>query len=317
MGDIPGPADIRNPSSSLFTSFLQTGIDRQAFISAWLAAHEIPHTVVELAGKRHIIVRFPPEGYDPRFRMKFLVAHYDRAGDTPGANDNSAACYQLMLFAGQLKDRTCHNIRILFTDGEEAAGTAGISGQGAYALGSGLRALNMTDTDVYVFDACGRGDTLILSSAGLSGKRGSPVRERLGPFLAGLHDRAAEMARKAAPGAWMTLRTPYSDNAGFLAAGIAAQVITILPHGEAERLLACLSGDAGADGAKGFSLAELETAITTNRPVKDGSPLALALPETWRLMHTGADTASTLTAPAFVLLSRFLNALAESREPAL
>jgi len=48
-----------------------------------------------------------------------------------------------------------HNVRIFFTDGEEAAGTKGLAGQGSYGLGSGMRKLNLTDDDVLVFDACG------------------------------------------------------------------------------------------------------------------------------------------------------------------
>ena len=120
--------------SSIFTSFLDPNLDRCAFISAWLGERSISHTIVELAGKKHIVVRFTSDAYDPRFRMKTLVAHYDRADGTPGANDNSAACFQLMLLAERLasprvKSYGTHNVRIFFTDGEEAAGTGGIAGQ--------------------------------------------------------------------------------------------------------------------------------------------------------------------------------------------
>src|SRR5512133_707767 len=102
------------PASSTFGAFLAPDLDRCAFISAWLRAREIRHSVVELAGKRHIVVRFADDAYDPRFRMKTLVAHYDRSecpegpkwpqGNqcSSGANDNSAACFQLMLFAERL-----------------------------------------------------------------------------------------------------------------------------------------------------------------------------------------------------------------------
>lgn len=104
-------------------TFLKPDINRETFITSWLAARGLSHTVVPLFGKRHIYVKFRSESYDPRFRMKTLIAHYDRAANTPGANDNSAACFQLMLFAEKLRKRETetvrpHNIKILFSDGE-------------------------------------------------------------------------------------------------------------------------------------------------------------------------------------------------------
>lgn len=329
MSSLSDPDGTSLPDTALFTSFLQPALDRCAFISAWLRAHEVPHSIVEMAGKRHIVVTYRGDAYDPRFRMKALVAHYDRAPGTPGANDNSAACFQLMLFAERLAtgaDRTipaCHNIRILFTDGEEAAGSAGIAGQGAYALGNGLRALNMTDADVYVLDGCGRGDTLVLSTSGLPpepAKRqnretrgGTRIRRELEKSLEALHRRAVHLARTAAAESWVTLRTPYSDNAGFIAAGIPAQIVTILPRAEAETLMRALSGP----GRDGISRSDIEETITANRQQIPGSPVERVIPETWRLMHTGDDVASTLTAAAFTRIARFLDAVARSRESAI
>ena len=304
------------PASSTFESFLAPDLDRAAFISAWLRGHNVRHTVVNLANKRHIVVRFDTDAYDPRFRMKTLVAHYDRAAGSPGANDNSAACFQLMQFAARLSERTTgksagerniplsHNIRIFFTDGEEAAGTSGIAGQGAYALGSGLRRLKMTEDDVYVFDACGRGDTLVLSTAGLEipGKKGARMRD--------LHERAIAIARETVCEKWIELHTPYSDNAGFLAAGIAAQVMTILPREEATTLMGALEGKS----ADGETAKLLKTAVTLNRPT-DRSAVEAFIPETWRLMHTANDTGRTLTASAFSLMNEILVALACRIDP--
>jgi hypothetical protein len=305
------------PASSTFESFLAPDLDRAAFISAWLRGHEVRHTVVNLANKRHIVVRFDSDSYDPRFRMKTLVAHYDRAAGSPGANDNSTACFQLMQFAALLAERTTgrssngrtiplsHNIRIFFTDGEEAAGTNGIAGQGAYALGSGLRRLKMTEDDVYVFDACGRGDTLVLSTAGLDmpGKKGARMSD--------IHERTIAIAREAAREKWVELHTPYSDNAGFLAAGIAAQVLTILPREEATTLMGALEGkSADSETAK-----LLKTAVTLNRPNDRDAAIEAFIPETWRLMHTANDTGRTLTASAFSLMEEILVALACHRDP--
>jgi hypothetical protein len=307
-------------SSSLLTAFLAPDLDRASFIAAWLRANGVPSREVSLAGKRHLVVRFPGEDYDPRFRMKTLVAHYDRAPGTSGANDNSAACFQLMAFAKRLSDRawlaergiTTHNVRIFFTDGEEAAGTKGIAGQGAYALGEGFRKLKMTGDDLFVLDACGRGDTLILSTAEVNRK--GPVGDR----LRDLHERSAELARESAPGAWLSLDTPYSDNAGFIAAGIASQVITVLPRVEAEKLLRAQT-EANADEKRRQALHALIVANRTRSrsPRNADEALCDAIPETWRLMHTALDDAASLTAAAFRLMENLLAALAARRDIAV
>ncbi len=316
-----------SPSSSL-EAFLAEGIDRVAFISSWLGARGIPHSVVPIAGRRHLVVRFPASAYDPLFRMKTVVAHHDRVGGTPGANDNSAACFQLMRFAERLARwdrerpegaREAHNVKIVFTDGEEAAGTKGVAGQGSFALGSGLRKLRMTDEDVYVLDATGRGDTIVLSTAALSSREGSArARKRpsgLATRLAELHGTAARLAEKAASRSWISLHTPYSDDAGFLAAGIAAQVVTVLPRDEAETLArAFAEADDRSPGETRFSREELERAITFNRNRALSRDIGRVVPETWRLMHTEADRAHTLTGEAFSLMDRFLGELAVSAE---
>jgi len=312
-----------NPASSIFTSFLAPGIDRCAFIASWLRARKIPHTVVDLAGKKHIVVRFASESYDGRFRIKTLVAHYDRADGTPGANDNSAACFQLMLLAERLasfaptrtssRAEACekHNVRIFFTDGEEAAGTKGIAGQGSFALGSGLRKLKMTGDDVYVFDACGRGDTLILSTAGMN-KTGA-----MGERLIKLHERSAEIARAAASENWMRLHTPYSDNAGFLASGIASQVFTVLPHAEAATLELALKRECAPNESENDPQAKkmLESALTKNQhTIGSVESLDPAIPHTWKLMHTANDSADTLTAQAFILMRKLLDEITKRKD---
>jgi len=204
-----------------------------------------------------------------------------------------------------------HNVRIFFTDGEEAAGTKGIAGQGAFALGSGLRKLKMTEDDVYVFDACGRGDTLILSTAGM--KKTGTIGER----LAELHERSSEIARAVADDKWMSLHTPYSDNAGFLASGIASQVFTVLPRMEAATLALALKKEREQNKGEKNSHQKkpLESALTKNQHSK-GSAESLnhAIPETWKLMHTAKDSADTLTAQAFILMRKLLDEITRRKD---
>ena len=261
--------------------------------------------------------------------MKTLIAHYDRAAGTQGANDNSAACIQLLLFAQTLlQKRDAHNIRIIFTDGEEA-GADGIKNQGAYRLGQGLRALSMQQDDIFVFDMCGSGDTLILSESGIYGRD-----TRKTATLMALHRRCRIYADAACRGRWLSLPTAYSDNAGLISAGLTAQVITVLPRAEAELLMRYmphsagtpLSGNvhsAGCHRASGMEISANESAaqalqrcIITNAHVPPDSPLAAVIPQTWQRMHTPQDRLETLTPQAFILVDKMLRYLAGVKEAA-
>ena len=316
-------------ASPLFSAFLEPAADRCAFITARLAAQEIPYRTVTLQDKTHIVITYRQSAYNPRFKMKTLIAHYDRAAGTQGANDNSAACIQLLLFAQTLlQKRDAHNIRIIFTDGEEA-GADGIKNQGAYRLGQGLRALSMQQDDIFVFDMCGSGDTLILSESGIYGRD-----TRKTAALTALHRRCRIYADAACRGRWLSLPTAYSDNAGLISAGLTAQVITVLPRAEAELLMRYMphpagtppSGNvhcAGCNKSAGMEISANESAaqalqrcIITNAHVPPDSPLAAVIPQTWQRMHTPQDRLETLTPQAFILVDKMLRYLAGVKEAA-
>ena len=284
--------------SPLFSAFLEPAADRRAFITERLAAHGIPYRTVALQDKTHIVISYRQSAYNPRFKMKTLIAHYDRAAGTQGANDNSAACIQLLLFAQTLlQKRDAHNIRIIFTDGEEA-GADGIKNQGAYRLGQGLRALSMQQDDIFVFDMCGSGDTLILSESGIYGRD-----TRKTAALTALHRRCRIYADAACRGRWLSLPTAYSDNAGLISAGLTAQVITVLPRAEADLLMRYMPRSEA-----------LQRCIITNAHVPPDSPLAAVIPQTWQRMHTPQDRLETLTPQAFILVDKMLRYLAEVKE---
>ena len=316
-------------ASPFFSAFLEPAADRRTFIAERLAAQGIPYRTVTLQDKTHIVITYRQSAYNPRFKMKTLIAHYDRAAGTQGANDNSAACVQLLLFAQTLlQKRDAHNIRIIFTDGEEA-GADGIKNQGSYRLGQGLRALSMQQDDIFVFDMCGSGDTLILSESGIYGRD-----TRKTAALTALHRRCRIYADAACRGRWLSLPTAYSDNAGLISAGLTAQVITVLPRAEAELLIRYmphsagtpLSGNvhsagchrsAGAEISANESAAQaLQRCIITNAHVPPDSPLAAVIPQTWQRMHTPQDRLETLTPQAFILVDKMLRYLAEVKETA-
>lgn len=287
-------------ASPFFSAFLKPAADRCILITARLAAQGIPYRTVTLQNKTHIVITYRQSAYDPRFKMKTLIAHYDRAAGTPGANDNSAACVQLLLFAQMLRHkRDAHNIRIIFTDGEEA-GADGIKNQGAYRLGQGLHALSMQQDDIFVFDMCGSGDTLILSESGIYGRD-----KRKTAALTALHRRCRIYADAACRGRWLSLPTAYSDNAGLISAGLIAQVITVLPKSEAELLMQYMPHSEA-----------LQRCIITNAHVPPDSPLAAVIPQTWQRMHTPQDSLETLTPQAFVLIDKIFRYLADVKETA-
>ena len=294
------------PNSDLFKAFLKKDLNRCDFISQWLSAHNVPHSIVNLAQKKHIIIKYPAQFYDKNFKMKTLTAHYDRAPDTQGANDNSASCFILMNFAKKLCSYTRpHNIKIIFTDGEEA-GAAGLKEQGAYTLGTGLKKLKMDGDDIFVFDMCGRGDTLILSRSGIFGRDKAKTKR-----LDELHKRAGLIAQRACPNNWLSMLTAYSDNAGFIAAGLFAQVITVLPRKEAETLLHCLPKEK-LTGQNKTAMGELTDMVIKNQKPPQGSPFEKIIPFTWQLMHTADDKIETLNSEAFTLTEKYLTALAEN-----
>lgn len=297
--------------SDFFREFLKDGIDRCTFILEWLTENKVPNTVVSIGNKKHIIVNYKSQNYDPRFKIKTIAVHYDREKNTQGANDNSAACIQLLLFAKYLLQFNCaHNIKIIFTDGEEA-GANGIINQGSYLLGTGLRKLKMDKDDIFVFDMCGRGDVLILSQSGICGR---PKKNTLSLDI--LHSESCAYAQEACPNQWISMLTPYSDNAGFIAAGLSAQVITVLPRSEAETLLRYLPKHISceffnaANTQNKTAIYALIDLIIKNRKPEINSPLAKIIPETWQFMHTPNDSLETLTPEAFILIEKYLQFLA-------
>jgi len=54
--------------------------------------------------------------------------------------------------------------------------------------------------------------------------------------------------------------------------------------------------------------------ITGNHRLEAGSSDLAVIPETWRLMHTPGDSASTLSASAFLLVGRFLAEIASRKD---
>lgn len=277
-----------------FQAFLEKDCNRCQFIMQRLSEAGVKSTIVSIGESKHILVQFNRTAYNPMFKIKTVLVHYDRVANSPGANDNSAAVFQIMDWAIRLsKYQGVHNIRIFFTDGEEIGS---VTEQGAFGIATKFRNLGILNDDVYVFDCCGRGDVPILSKAG-SNSGDIVFRKKFNSLI----ERTKKLLRDVSPQKWLSLPMPYSDNAGFIACGIPAVAITILPEQEATLFLRQLQKHK-----------DLETAVIKNASTQQSDyEVTEKLPITWRMLHTEQDNCASLTPEAFKLMNQLLDSLAE------
>ncbi len=290
--------------SKEFEEYLAPQTDRLSFLRNYLLARGVQTSVISLAGRKHIYVNFPSTSYNPQFKIKTLIAHYDIVPGSPGANDNSSADFALADFAVNVNEKALNgkttNIRMFFTDGEEL-GEGGVSGQGAFALAELFKKLGITNDDVYVFDSIGRGTTPVLARAGLSSLKNPKSNPAFIKRFASLFERTQKILRNASPNNWLTLPVPYSDNAGFLACGIPAVAITMLPKEESSAYYMELMKDKNLE--KAVMNVHLDDDADFKFKYQEKMPL------TWRLFHTPYDNFLSLTQESFAVTEKILNEL--------
>ncbi|MDR0377231.1 MAG: M28 family peptidase [Spirochaetaceae bacterium] len=274
-----------------FREFIAPGADRLGVLTSLLDNIHLPYQTADIAGNRHVLV-FPSTAGAGSPPKSVLVAHYDRTAGSPGANDNSAAVFILMETAMRLHRQENETWLVIFTDKEELSGDEGIREQGSYTLAKFLRTAGLGGNRFYIFDACGAGDTLIISTTAdrlMKDEKGIGVsRARRQVQL--LRRRALEASRRLIMEKVLLAPTPFSDDAGFLRAGIAAQTITALPAVEAARLAALRHRN-------GFAEALI------NREAAPG--FRRFIPETWRTLNSPADSILRLTPQNFGQVVRF------------
>ena len=256
-----------------FIDFIKNDCNRAAFIQSYLNKAGLDTALLQMEGKNHIYVKFPLSQYNPAFRIKTVIAHYDRFPASPGANDNSAAVYCLLQFAAFLAKnyrQSFHNIRLIFTDGEEL-GEGGVKEQGAFPLAQVFRRLGIKNDDVFVFDCMGRGDIPVLSQTILP----SGLSQKFIKDFMELEERTKKLLLSAAGSKFFCLPCNYSDNASFLANGIPAVAVTMLPASEVNLVL-------------------------------NGQT-----PPTWTFFHTEKDNFESLTPESFEIFLKILYRLAE------
>lgn len=287
-----------------FSQFISPDADRGAFIQNYLLERGVQSAVINVDDRRHIYAKFPPSGYSANFRIKTLIAHYDRFSEegkiaTPGANDNSSSVFCLMDFAARLaKFKGVHNVRIFFTDGEElVSGRGGVTEQGAYKLANVIQKAGIRDEDVFVFDCVGRGTVPVLGTAAVSNSMNAAFSKK----CVALENGAKAILSSLGIG-WLNLPIPYSDNAGFLASGIPAVAFTMLPGDEAQSYMLALQ-----------KIPRLSQFVRNpSLPLEENEKAALKkiLPKTWQLFHTPEDNLDSLTPASFDVVAKILDVIA-------
>lgn len=306
--------DSNNINMKMFLKFIQKDCDRLSFIQNYLNERGVQTFIISANGWKHLCVVFPQSSYTPYFRLKTVIAHYDRVSNTFGANDNSAAVFSIMNWVCRLNNPSIiHNVNVVFTDGEEIGGKnhdglvmenisahfSGIESQGSYMLAKRWLSHGRNDDDVFVFDCCGRGIVPILSKINCP-KNADPVFKKK---IHRLYNDSTMILQSCCFGRWISAPLPFSDNAGLIAAGIPAVEITFLPVDEATKYV--------IDVGKVLALEY----YVLNRKAESGSQneasaLHELLPYSWKILHSDDDNAESLTTESFVLMEKILDTIA-------
>jgi len=281
--------------------FISPEADRFAILKGILEKAALEYRVLDTAGSRHFIVSPPPpSGHQSRLMERraptMLVAHYDRAEGSPGANDNSAGVFLLVETARKLVKNNVNNWSVVFTDKEELKTGEGLQEQGSYGLANGLKNTRMESSRIFCFDTCGSGDTLIVSATLESLIKKEGGGEKLRESMMELRKLALDTAHDIKLTKTLLAPTPFSDDAGFFRAGLAAQTITMLPSGECKELYSELQ--------KNREYAD----ILINAGFRQNTASHF-IPETWRNLNSPNDTHLRLTPEHFRTVVGFAEAL--------
>jgi hypothetical protein len=290
-----------------FFEFIDPQADRYSILSSLIDHMALNSLVLPLSGNRHFIIfpkgriidtgsGFPFRGQSPTV----LVAHYDRVEGSPGANDNSASVLLLLKAARRLIEQETDYWIIIFTDKEELSKGESVENQGSFSLAEYLRKAGLADSRIYIFDACGSGDTLVISTTTdyllRNDNRRGVLKAR--QLIQGLRTRALDNADYLNLPKVLCVPTPFSDDAGFFKAGLTAQTITVLPGSEAGSYASLLR--------KRPEFADFLIA----GDIKSNAD-RLLVPETWRSLNGPSDSYLKLTPQFYDRIVRFAASLCE------
>jgi len=279
-----------------FDSFIALKTDRYKALLLTIEKTGLNTTVISVAGNRHLFIfpngqkirsagnTFPFAGKSPYV----LVAHYDRVEGSPGANDNSIAVFHLLRAALIFAEQNIDNWIIIFTDKEELVSGENFEAQGSFTLAKKLKTWGLEKARIFNFDACGTGNTFILSTItdSILGNNDRPNINKLKESIRLLRNRALKTVDRLSFEKVLLAPTPFCDDMGFLRAGFVAQTITMLPEEEASKFEAVL-----------HEHPEFSNLLISGEIKKSNS--IQFLPRTWKNLNTPADTPSLLTPQFF------------------
>jgi hypothetical protein len=284
-----------------FSEFISLDSDRLEVLKKVLTAFLVPFDMVSIDGSNHFFVT-PDISYALKNSgICILLAHYDRVPGSAGANDNSAAVFQLIETAVKLNREHEKDWLIIFTDKEEIPLNGSVRDQGSYGLAKIFCQKGYEKKRFYIFDSCGTGDTIILSSTVdflLKDEQGRGI-ERAQKNIAKLRSEAFECARHIGVKKILLVPTPFSDDAGFLSAGIAAQTITVLPSDEAATI------------ANTLRLKPHLSELLVKKGAQHINELPF-IPQTWKRLNSPEDTEKFLTPQHYPQIVRLAFALCKS-----
>lgn len=286
-----------------FIDFLQPDCNRKEFIQEKLLSYGINSSSIVIDGKSHIYVDFSKNNYNTRFKIKTLVAHYDRVPSSTGANDNTSGVFALIEAAKRLSTSDfVHNTRIIFTDGEED-GRFGVLEQGAFSLAKRLKELNSIDGEVFVFDCVGRGEVPVISEIEFPKNVDVSFYRKYMNLISNTNS----IISNYSPYNNMILPTSFSDNAGFIANGIPAVLITMLPKDEVANYMSNLKRIPGLK--ESVLNRKLEDVPNKSQPEYI---LRESIPLTWKYFHTQYDNITTLTPVSFSIISKIIDEISKT-----
>jgi len=286
-----------------FGYFIAAKADRYKALLLTIEKIGLNTTVISVAGNRHLFIfpngqkirsagnTFPFAGQSPYV----LVAHYDRVDGSPGANDNSIAVFHLLRAALIFAEKNIGNWIIIFTDKEELVSGENFEAQGSFTLAQKLKTWGLEKVKIFNFDACGTGDTFILSTItdSILEKSDRSNIHKLKESIRLLRNRALETTHNLRFEKVLLAPTPFCDDMGFLRAGFVAQTITMLPSEEASQFEDVLRKNPEF------------TNLLISGEIKKTNSIRL-LPQTWKNLNTPADTLARLTPQFFEQTVNFI-----------
>ena len=290
-----------------YFDFIAPDADRYAILTKQISALNFNSTVINVEGNNHIFI-FPPgqkslrsaSGVFPFSGTSpyLFSAHYDRVDGSPGANDNSIAVFHLLNAAVTLAQKGIDRWMIVFTDKEELIAGESFEKQGSFTLAKKIKDWGLEKAKIFNFDACGSGNVFIISTTTdlilkTGGHDVSPNIRDIIKNIASLRNHALEISQKLRLERVLLAPTPFSDDVGFLRAGLAAQTVTMLPVNEAAQYEALLRDR--PDFGNLIISGEVKAPNEYRR-----------LPETWRSLNNAQDTVSRLTPEYFKTFVNFV-----------